>query len=90
MTVLVLINAPAGLRGHLTRWMAEVAPGVFVGVINPRIRAKLWELIAERVGSGQAILIHSQRSEQGWGAATAGRDRWEPTVVDGLTLIRRG
>jgi CRISPR-associated protein Cas2 len=89
MTVIVLIAAAPGLRGHLTRWMAEVAPGVFVGTVNPRIRAKLWELLSDRIGTGQAILIHSQRSEQGWTAITAGHDRWIPTSVDGLTLIRR-
>jgi CRISPR-associated protein Cas2 len=89
MTVIVLIGATPGLRGHLTRWMAEIAPGVFVGGVNPRIRGKLWELVCERIGTGQAILIQTQRTEQGWTAATAGRDRWIPTSVDGITLIRR-
>ncbi|WP_255360400.1 type I-E CRISPR-associated endoribonuclease Cas2, partial [Frankia sp. EI5c] len=31
MTVIVLIAAPEGLRGHLTRWMIEIAAGVYVG-----------------------------------------------------------
>lgn len=34
MTVIILIAAPEGLRGHLTRWLVEVSAGVFVGKIN--------------------------------------------------------
>ncbi|GAA1424919.1 hypothetical protein GCM10009601_30690 [Streptomyces thermospinosisporus] len=40
-TVIVLIAAPPGLRGHLTRWFVEVAAGVYVGNPNPRIRDRL-------------------------------------------------
>ncbi|MGO4760857.1 type I-E CRISPR-associated endoribonuclease Cas2, partial [Streptomyces sp. 2MCAF27] len=29
MTVIVLTNCPAGLRGFLTRWLLEISPGVF-------------------------------------------------------------
>lgn len=38
MTVIVLVAAPPGLRGHLTRWMVEVQAGVFVGNPGRRIR----------------------------------------------------
>ena len=31
MVVIVLTACPAGLRGHLTRWLLEISPGVFVG-----------------------------------------------------------
>ena len=31
MTVIVVTACPAGLRGHLTRWLLEISPGVFVG-----------------------------------------------------------
>ncbi|WP_405889419.1 type I-E CRISPR-associated endoribonuclease Cas2 [Streptomyces sp. NBC_00133] len=27
MTVIILVAAPDGLRGHLTRWMVEVSAG---------------------------------------------------------------
>ncbi|MGV9761689.1 type I-E CRISPR-associated endoribonuclease Cas2, partial [Streptomyces tricolor] len=31
-----------GLRGHLTRWFVEAAPGVYIGTPNTRIRDRLW------------------------------------------------
>ncbi|GGQ34048.1 type I-E CRISPR-associated endoribonuclease Cas2e [Streptomyces roseolilacinus] len=88
-TVVVLVAAPPGLRGHLTRWFIEVAPGVFVGSPNPRIRDGLWKILAERIRDGQAVMIEPARTEQGWTTRTAGQDRWTPTDFDGLTLMAR-
>jgi CRISPR-associated protein Cas2 len=89
MTVIVLIATATGLRGHVTRWLVEVAPGVFVGNPSARVRDELWKTIVDRVRAGQAILIHSSRTEQRWVAQTAGVDRWVPVDFDGLTLFRR-
>lgn len=86
-TVVVLIAAPPGLRGHLTRWFVEVAPGVYVGTPNPRIRDRLWTLLAERIRDGQAVMVEPAATEQGWTVRTAGRDRWAPVDFDGLTLM---
>ncbi|WP_037915151.1 type I-E CRISPR-associated endoribonuclease Cas2e [Actinacidiphila yeochonensis] len=88
-TVVVLIAAPPGLRGHLTRWFAEVAPGVFVGTPNSRIRDRLWTILAERIRDGQAVMVEPAPTEQGWTVRTAGRDRWTPVDFDGLTLMAR-
>ncbi|WP_330241184.1 type I-E CRISPR-associated endoribonuclease Cas2e [Streptomyces sp. NBC_00525] len=88
-TVVVLVAAPAGLRGHLTRWFTEVAAGVYVGNPNPRIRDRLWNVVADRIHDGQAVMIEPATNEQGWTARTAGRDRWSPVDFDGLTLIAR-
>ncbi|MEH0933993.1 type I-E CRISPR-associated endoribonuclease Cas2e [Micromonospora psammae] len=89
MTVVVLIAVAEGLRGHLTRWMIEVAAGVFVGNPNPRVRDRLWALLATRVGDGQAIMVEPAQNEQGWAIRTAGRDRWVPVDLDGLMLVAR-
>lgn len=89
MTVIVLIAAPEGLRGHLTRWMVEVNAGVFVGNPNRRVRDRLWEVLATRIGDGQAVLVEPAPNEQGWAIRTAGRDRWTPTDFDGLLLSAR-
>ncbi|WP_030894740.1 MULTISPECIES: type I-E CRISPR-associated endoribonuclease Cas2e [Streptomyces] len=89
MTVVVLIAAPEGLRGHLTRWMVEVAAGVFVGSPNQRIRDRLWTTLADRIADGQAVMIEPAKNEQGWSTRTAGRDRWYPVDFDGLMLIAR-
>ncbi|MEV0217545.1 type I-E CRISPR-associated endoribonuclease Cas2e [Micromonospora sp. NPDC050695] len=89
MTVVVLIAVAEGLRGHLTRWMIEIAAGVFVGNPNARVRDRLWALLAARVGDGQAIMIEPADNEQGWAIRTAGRDRWVPVDLDGLMLVAR-
>lgn len=88
-TVIVLIAAPPGLRGHLTRWFVEVAAGVYVGTPNPRIRENLWTLLASRIREGQAVMIEPAPTEQGWSIRTAGQDRWTPADFDGLTLMAR-
>lgn len=89
MTVVVLIAVPPGLRGHLTRWMIEVAAGVFVGNPSSRVRNRLWKVLADRTGDGQAVMIEPAANEQGWAVRTAGRDRWYPFDLDGLMLIAR-
>jgi CRISPR-associated protein Cas2 len=73
----------------LTRWFIEVAPGVFVGSPNERIRNRLWTVLADRIRDGQAVMIEPARNEQGWTARTAGQDRWSPIDFDGLTLMSR-
>lgn len=75
MTVLVLISVAPGLRGHVTRWLAEVAAGVYVGNPSARVRERLWGLLSERVGDGQVVMIEPFDNEQGWAVRTAGRDR---------------
>ncbi|CAN5393330.1 type I-E CRISPR-associated endoribonuclease Cas2e [soil metagenome] len=89
MTVVVLIAAPEGLRGHLTRWMVEVAAGVFVGTPSARVRERLWTVLADRVGDGQAVMVERADNEQSWAVRTAGRDRWYPVDYDGLILSAR-
>lgn len=42
MTVIVLSACPVGLRGDLTRWFLEIAPGVFVGHVSARVRERVW------------------------------------------------
>jgi len=89
VTVIVLIAAPEGLRGHLTRWMIEVAAGVFVGNPSARVRDRVWMVLADRVGSGQAIMVEPADNEQRWAVRTAGHDRWYPVDLDGLILSAR-
>lgn len=89
MTVIVLIAAPEGLRGHLTRWMVEVAAGVFVGTPSARVRERLWELLAQRIREGQAVMVEHADNEQRWTVQTAGTDRWYPVDYDGLILSAR-
>ncbi len=88
MIVVVLTAVPAGLRGVLTRWLLEIAPGVFVGHVSTRVREHLWERIVDGVGRGRAILVYSRRSEQGLGFLVHGHE-WEPVDLDGISLMMR-
>jgi CRISPR-associated protein Cas2 len=89
VTVIVLINAPEGLRGHLTRWMVELAAGVFVGRPSRRVRDRLWRTLSDRIGDGQVVMAEPADNEQGWATRSAGRDRWHPIDFDGLILAAR-
>jgi CRISPR-associated protein Cas2 len=89
VTVIVLIATAEGLRGHLTRWMIEITAGVFVGNPSARVRDRLWTVLAQRVGDGQAIMIEPANNEQRWAVRTAGRDRGHPIDYDGLILFAR-
>jgi CRISPR-associated protein Cas2 len=89
MTVIVLIAALPGLRGHLTRQLLEIAPGVFVGTVTARVRDRLWLQVQKHLGhGGRAVMVHPVRNEHGLSFRVAGRP-WEPIDIDGLTLIRR-
>jgi CRISPR-associated protein Cas2 len=88
--VLVLTAVPPGLRGDLTRWLLEVAPGVFVGRVSRRVRDQLWQRVTAGVREGSATLIvHAAHREQRYELFTVGRDRWVPVDVEGLTVIQR-
>jgi CRISPR-associated protein Cas2 len=89
MTIFVLIAVPPGLRGHLTRWLLEIAPGVFVGTVTARVRDHLWRQVQKYLGpGGRAVMVHPAPNEQGMSFRVAG-EPWEPIDLDGLTLIRR-
>ncbi len=86
--MLILTACPAGLRGHLTRWLLEVSAGVFVGVVPARVRDLMWVRVVELAKDGRAIMIFSCRGEQRL-AFKVHRHDWEPVDVDGLVLMRR-
>ena len=89
MVTIVLTACPAGLRGHLTRWLAEVSAGVFVGKVNARLRDELWALVIELVKDGKAVMIYSSGdSEQGFDYRVH-RHEWEVVDIEGLNVIRR-
>lgn len=88
MIVLVVTACPAGLRGHLTRWLLEIAAGVFVGKVTARVRDLLWARTVEMVKTGRAIMVYSADTEQGL-AFRVHRHDWLPIDVEGLTLMLR-
>jgi CRISPR-associated protein Cas2 len=88
VVVLVLTAVPAGLRGHLTRWLLEIAPGVYVGHLTRRVRDQVWDRVVELCKDGRAIMIESARGEQRL-YFRVHRHEWEPVDMDGIQLIRR-
>lgn len=88
MIVLVLSAVPEGLRGHVTRWLLEISPGVFVGNLGSRVRERLWEIVIKTMGSGRAIMVYRARNEQGLEFLTWG-DPWRPVDFEGIRLMMR-
>ena len=87
MVVLSTTAVPDHLRGALSRWMIEVAPGIFVGTLSAKVRDELWKTAAAVVGEGAAVLLHPDNTEQGYTIRTAGERRRRPVDFDGLTLV---
>lgn len=88
MTVIVLTACPERLRGYLTRWLLEIAAGVYVGHVSRRVRDELWERVNELVGRGRGLMVFSGANEQHLEIRTCGHD-WIPADVEGITLMRR-
>lgn len=86
MTVITLKKVPASLRGDLTKWMQEIATGVYIGNFSTRVRQYLWERICNSVGEGEATLSYASRNEIGYDFLTINADR---SVVDsdGIPLV---
>lgn len=88
MTVVVLTAVPRGLRGHLTRWLLEIAPGVHVGHVSARVRELMWQRIIQYVDEGRALMVYTARNEQRLAFQVYGHD-WEPVDFEGIRLMRR-
>ena len=88
MTVIVVAACPVGLRGHLTRWLLEISPGVFVGKITARVRELMWIRVIEMVNTGRAIMVYNANNEQGLAFKVHGHE-WIPTDFEGINLMLR-
>ncbi|WP_199441446.1 type I-E CRISPR-associated endoribonuclease Cas2e [Umezawaea beigongshangensis] len=88
MTVIVVAACPVGLRGHLTRWLLEISPGVFVGKVSARVRGLMWVRVVDMVKSGRAIMVHNADNEQGL-AFEVHDHNWVPTDFEGISLVLR-
>lgn len=74
------------LRGDLTKWMQEIATGVYVGNFNGKVREKLWKRVKESVKEGEATLSYAYRNEIGYLFDTVNTHR-EVVDFDGIPLI---
>lgn len=86
LTVITMKNVPKSLRGELSKWMQEIATGVFVGNFNTRIREALWSRIKETVGDGEATISYPFKNELGYQIETVHTNQ---KIIDyeGLPLV---
>ena len=90
MIVMVIDNAPAKLRGELTKWLLEVKPGVFVGKVSAMVRERLWDKVYdsyEADGIVGAVLLYSMNTEQGFQMEMCGEPNRRVIDINGLQLI---
>jgi CRISPR-associated protein Cas2 len=87
LTVINTTAVPDHVRGALSRWMLEPAPGLYVGTLSGKVRDELWAVVAASIGDGAAVLIHPSDAEQRFTIRTAGQRRRTPVDFDGLALV---
>lgn len=85
-TVITLKNVPNSLRGDLSRWMQEIATGVYIGNYNSKVREYLWKRISETVKEGEATISYSCRNEIGYSFSTCNTER-QIVDFDGIPLV---
>jgi CRISPR-associated protein Cas2 len=88
MVVMLLEKVPKSVRGELTRWLLELCPGVFVGNISALVREKLWDMLCDKLRGGNALLLHSATTEQGFAIRTHGESDRVVRDFEGLFLIQ--
>ena len=85
---MILENAAWGIRGQLTRWMLEVAAGVFVGKLSRRVREELWTAVSASNKTGRCLVAFPARNEQGFAVLVKGDAKREIFDNEGLQLVR--
>jgi len=86
MLVIVLENAPPRLRGYLSRLFIELRAGVFVGAYSVRVREKIWDVVKQEIGKGNAVVVWATPSDAGFDFDTCGENLRVPVMLDGLRL----
>lgn len=85
-TVITLSKVPNSLRGDLSKWLQEVATGVYVGNLNTKVREKLWERVKDNLKDGEATISYYHRNEIGYNFETINGIR-EVIDSEGLPLV---
>lgn len=85
-TVITIQSSSSFLRGDLTKWMQEIATGVYIGNFNSKIREKVWQRVKDNIGKGQATISYYSRNELGYSFETYNTQR-EVIDYDGIQLV---
>lgn len=86
LTLITLTRVTNSLRGDLTKWMQEIATGVYIGNFNVKVREKLWQRIQENIGDGEVTISYAYRNEIGYKFETINTQR-EAIDLEGLPLV---
>ena len=87
MLVIVVENVPPALRGRLAVWLIEVRAGIYVGNLSKKVREMIWSQVDEGLGGGNAVLVWSTNTENGFDFLTLGKNRRNPVEFDGIKLV---
>ena len=87
MLVIVVENVPPALRGRLAVWLIEVRAGVYVGNLSKKVREMIWSQVDEGLEEGNAVLVWSTNTENGFDFLTLGKNRRNPVEFDGIKLV---
>ncbi|AYW45295.1 type I-E CRISPR-associated endoribonuclease Cas2e [Tetragenococcus koreensis] len=85
-TIITLKKVPNSLRGDLTKWMQEIATGVYVGNFNTKIREQLWERVTQSASTGEATMSYVYQNEIGYQFETLNTQR-QVVDYDGVPLV---
>jgi CRISPR-associated protein Cas2 len=88
MVVMLMEKVPTSVRGELTRWLIELRAGVFVGNISALVRDKLWDMLCQKLRGGNALLLYSATTEQGFAIRTHGESGRVVRDFEGLSLMQ--
>ncbi|PRW64776.1 type I-E CRISPR-associated endoribonuclease Cas2e [Actinopolyspora mortivallis] len=87
LVVISTTAVPEYVRGSLSRWLTEPAPGLYVGSISAKVRDHLWHQVSAAVDEGTAVCVYPANNEQRYIVETAGQQRRRIIDYDGLQLI---
>lgn len=87
MLVIVVENVPPALRGRLAVWLIEIRAGVYVGNLSKKVREMIWSQVDEGLEGGNAVLVWSTNTENGFDFLTLGKNRRNPVEFDGIKLV---
>lgn len=88
MLVIAVTNAPPRLRGRLAVWLLEIRAGIYVGDYGARVRNGIWSDVEAMIETGDAVMVWSSPTDQGFDFVTCGQNRRMPVDFDGLTLVQ--
>lgn len=84
--VLRVESVPDHLRGYLERYLQEIRTGLYVGTLTSRVSGRLWEVVNEHAGPGDAVMIRPDNNEAGYTITARPHPRWWLVDHDGWTL----